>query len=154
MANLKKFINSNIRPNVQLDLYLNRFPKIGKAVPNVVENLRLKLTGDINVLGFEFKNKTVEILMENEAPHGECTLIFDGTRMEKVPYHTNGNDLKIMPKTGDLSEVILRPGDREWSWIGVKGKGIFAWIGTWPAGKAVEEKDLESFPQEYVEQLS
>lgn len=150
MANLKNFISPNLRVNEQYKLYVVDYIQVGELVPNIIQNLHLKMTGKVKVADWELEGM-VEVIMDNENATGHCTLIFNGARLEKVPYRSTRNKIYIEPVQHELTQVILTS-DRgaNWSMIGVNTRStpLPIWVGAWSPAKAGTEVDFSTFPKE------
>jgi len=137
MANLRNFIWSGSHDGLNLEIYLNRTPKIGGGVLHVAQPLRLVLEGTATVLGKEVGG-TVEIRMPDESPSGSCTVVLDGEWHPDCRYRIDGGYLKIQVADRELS---LGDHDKMWTWLGLSG--VPAWIGFWPAAQAMDADEAQ-----------
>lgn len=127
MADLRKFLWDGVRTGMLLDLYLNRWPKIGNGRADLIEKLHVKVSGESSVLKF---NIDVEVIMPDESMSGQCVVILNGKRADNCNYLVKGGTLTI---NHPQAQIKLQAKDKKWSWIHVNNP-ILAWsaLAEWP----------------------
>lgn len=136
MADLKKFMWEGARTGMALDLYLNRWPKVGSGNADIVESLHVKIHGEGSVLGIKF-NISVEIIMPDTSESGTCTIILNGSDPVNCAYKVSGDTLIINHPT---TQIKIKDNDKKWTWVNISNP-ISVWVGAWPRGMNMEHDD-------------
>jgi hypothetical protein len=135
MADLKQFTWDGLRPGMDLDLYLNRWPSVGKGKCDIIQTLHLKVSGEGRVAGIPFK-LAVEIEMPDTSPSGKCIVKLNGDKEESA-YRVVDGTLQINHSS---TQISMKNNDSKWSWVHVNNP-VSVWIGLWPAGVAINMED-------------
>lgn len=137
MADLRKFIAPDARTGQKLGIYVARI-QVGEGTFQTVEPLRVVVHGKGKFFGKEISG-SVEVIMPDTTPDGECTLVLNGVRHEKCPYQTSGQALLIH---GAGEEIRIQDHDRSYTWIQARG----IWAGLWPANVEMRDEYLADAP--------
>jgi hypothetical protein len=136
MADLTKFMWNGLHSGMPIDLYLNRWPKIGNGKAEIIEPLHVKIHGNGNVLGKKFEI-TIEIIMPDTSPSGKCTVLLNGSKAEGCDYKTDGGSLLI---NHPQSQIKIQANEKKWSWVHINSP-VNAWVGAWPSGMDTMAED-------------
>lgn len=142
MANLKHFVWHGAHSGMDVDVYLNRWPKVGGGRMHAVEELRLDVSLDVKT-DFPYPIRwsgRIEVLMPDLSPHGTCRVRVDGGAEYACAYRTAHHTLKIATPAG---LVELSDHDKKWSWVTVHAAVPIS-LGLWPRDALLAEEDLFS----------
>ena len=141
MADLKKYVWEGLTSGQAVDIYLNRWPKIGSGVIDIIENLHLKCTGSGGIFGFTIKG-SIEIRMPDTSSNGVCKVSLNGGTEESCKYQVSDGKLQI---NHSKTQITMYDNDKKWSWVHINNP-VSAWAGIWPAGMNTEDADHFSQP--------
>ncbi|NHN24218.1 hypothetical protein FIA58_000885 [Flavobacterium jejuense] len=134
MANLRKFFWEGLQSGMKVDYYTNRWPRVGNGKAEVIETLRVKLSGEIRLGGIF----TVEIIMPDESLRGFCTLIVNGEAANDCAYLVEGNKLNI---NHPQSQIQIHANDKKWTWAKSSHPQGLPWMGMWPSDMKMDHED-------------